>query len=280
MKMEAYTYITINPFNGRMYIGVHKSKEYDPKYKGSGKSLNKAFDKYGWENFLNYMIRAFETMNEAYDHEAYLIDRYDAVSNPKFYNMKAGGAGGWDYCHEVTASRKCVYDPSTGKFKRVEPDEVDQYLSNGWLPGIATGFSSKGKFVRIYVSNGEERHCIKDCDLPEWESRGYRQIKTDFSKGRIWVNNGVVSRRIYPDELEEFRSKGFVKGYLRNPKSKKRDRPKITVQEEPAEVPEPSPTLGRVWITNGSENRMVYPSELPIEGFWRGVTRRSKAKDN
>lgn len=55
--MYGYIYITVFKQSGRAYIGKHKGKP-DSKYKGSGKLLKKALDKYGFDNADTYIIDA------------------------------------------------------------------------------------------------------------------------------------------------------------------------------------------------------------------------------
>lgn len=59
--MIGYVYLTTNLINGRKYIGMHKKTYFDENYKGSGKILRQAFDKYGWENFKCEVLEWCET---------------------------------------------------------------------------------------------------------------------------------------------------------------------------------------------------------------------------
>ena len=45
--MYGYIYKTTNLINGKIYIGQHKSEEYDSSYYGSGKLIRRAIEKYG-----------------------------------------------------------------------------------------------------------------------------------------------------------------------------------------------------------------------------------------
>lgn len=69
-------------------------------------------------------------------------------------------------------------------------------------------------------------------------------------KGKIYVNNGIVSRMIHPDEFDNL-SADWVIGNIK----------------------------GRKWMTNGSSNTMVFPSEIDMyvsKGYWLGTTRKTK----
>lgn len=43
--MYGYIYKTTNLINGKIYIGQHKSEEYDSSYYGSGKKILRALKK-------------------------------------------------------------------------------------------------------------------------------------------------------------------------------------------------------------------------------------------
>ena len=86
-------YRITNKINGHIYIGQHKYEyESNPmgKYKGSGKILWLAYNKYGFENFeteiLYKRIRDKETVDAM---EIWAIEKY----KPE-YNITKGGSGG------------------------------------------------------------------------------------------------------------------------------------------------------------------------------------------
>lgn len=94
MERTYYTvYMTTNLINGKRYIGVHKTKNPDDDYLGSGKALNSAIQKYGKENFQKVVI--FNALNYDYAHEIeLLLVNKEWIESPDTYNMKVGGKGG------------------------------------------------------------------------------------------------------------------------------------------------------------------------------------------
>jgi group I intron endonuclease len=85
-----YIYITTNKTNGKRYIGQHKSKDWDPKYFGSGLYLKQAIKKYGIENFTCFPLAWAWNKKELNQLEIDYIAHY----KPE-YNIAVGGQGGF-----------------------------------------------------------------------------------------------------------------------------------------------------------------------------------------
>jgi len=92
--MKQYNiYKTTNLVNGKFYWGVHSSLDENDGYLGSGITLRKAIKKYGKENFRRVTKLLYDTAEEAYEGEAFIVDK-EMVENPASYNMHLGGKGG------------------------------------------------------------------------------------------------------------------------------------------------------------------------------------------
>lgn len=95
--MYGYIYETTNLINKKKYIGKHKSRYFDDKYYGSGKSFRKDLIKYGKENFSTRILEECNSQRELDKKETYYIELFDAVNSPKFYNNSYGGENeGWE----------------------------------------------------------------------------------------------------------------------------------------------------------------------------------------
>ena len=63
--------------------------------------LKQAIEKYGIENFKKEMLCQCASKEEANELERYYIKKYNAVEDPNFYNIAAGGdGGGFEYYAE------------------------------------------------------------------------------------------------------------------------------------------------------------------------------------
>ena len=83
-------YKTTNLLNGKIYIGVHGAD--NPDYLGSGVVLNKAIRKYGKQNFKRETLFEFDSLEEAFEKEAVLVNDGFIVRRDT-YNLKLGGLG-------------------------------------------------------------------------------------------------------------------------------------------------------------------------------------------
>lgn len=91
--MYGYIYLTINNITGKKYIGKHRSISFDDSYKGSGKYLIKAFNKYGKENFTCSILCECDSLEELNIKEIEYIKNFKAVESSDYYNLARGGEG-------------------------------------------------------------------------------------------------------------------------------------------------------------------------------------------
>lgn len=92
--MYGYIYKTTNNVNGKIYIGQHKSTEFDQNYYGSGKIIKLAIEKYGIENFCVDVLTYCNSKSELNSMERQLIKQYKSNDPNIGYNISSGGDGG------------------------------------------------------------------------------------------------------------------------------------------------------------------------------------------
>lgn len=88
-----YIYKVTNKVNGRSYVGQHLSNTYpnlDPKYHGSGKLLNRAYRKYGRDNFEEEILLWCSTKKEMNQKEKELTFEHRAFIEQGGYVLRAG----------------------------------------------------------------------------------------------------------------------------------------------------------------------------------------------
>ena len=97
---SGFVYEWINNINGKWYIGSHKGTP-DDGYKASGVAINKAFKKYGIENFTRHVFLCddFTSMEEM------VLTAKDAANDSMSYNM-TNEARGWGHINNCEKHKK------------------------------------------------------------------------------------------------------------------------------------------------------------------------------
>lgn len=173
---------------------------------------------------------------------------------------------------------------------------LDKYLSLGYKRGRFTGSSLKGK---IRVTNGQDNLVIDSSDkIPEGYRRGVSYSdRRKGNSGRKWINNGVNDKAVLVDELNKFLNTGEWKlGRLISSKLNKismiKDGHSIFIDKSLKSEYESNgytkgssensgKNKGRIFVTNGVRNKMIYESSLPEYeklGYYKGIARKPKRK--
>lgn len=251
--MYGYIYLTTNLVNGKKYIGMHKSCQFDPNYKGSGKILWDAIYKYGWDNFKVEILCECATKEDLLSAEKLEIDNRQAVTSREYYNIAQGGQGGdtitgkpdyLEYCNSLRGRKR---PPETGK--KISESEKGKYVSETTRRRISESRQGeKNPFYGKHLTEEHRNNISKGNSNPSEETR---QRHREATLGRVWINNGITCKQV---RLEGDLPEGWTFGMIRR-KSKIRN-------------------LGRFWITNGVVNRFIKDPEGIPEGWWRGCTRK------
>lgn len=156
----------------------------------------------GLENFELIIERDdFKTIEEAEENEKLLIEKYDSFLNG--YNLTKNGKGG--YVGTVQ-----LISPDKKSTIRVKPNEVDEYLSKGYIKGsnrrVVTD-PSTGKFFRVNVEEAEE--------LVNKKGWIYGSKLLSTTNGFIAITNESLkkNKKIPKTELENYLSLGWKKGF-------------------------------------------------------------------
>ncbi len=91
-----YLYRITNQVNGKIYVGVHKTKRLDDGYMGSGKVILAAIAKHGVENFHKEILETFDDAAQMFEREKEVVTE-EFLARDDTYNLRRGGTGGFDY---------------------------------------------------------------------------------------------------------------------------------------------------------------------------------------
>lgn len=97
--MYYYIYQITNLVNNKIYVGVHKTKDLNDGYMGSGKVIKDAINKYGINNFKKDILETFENADAMYAREKEIVTD-EFLLREDVYNLRRGGTGGWDYINK------------------------------------------------------------------------------------------------------------------------------------------------------------------------------------
>lgn len=99
-------YKITNWFNGKIYIGIHKTDDLNDNYMGSSKYLKNSIEKYGLGYFTREYLQIFDNPDDMYEMEAQLVNN-EFINNINTYNLKKGGLGGWDFVNKNMNIEHC-----------------------------------------------------------------------------------------------------------------------------------------------------------------------------
>ena len=227
--MYGYIYITTNLINNKKYIGQHKSDVFTEDYKGSGTALWNAIDKYGWENFKVELLEGCDSQDELNEREYYWTQYYDAVNSREFYNLREGG--NQPGISEETKSKisntlleyyksNCVFYETKKKIKmnhrNYQSDETRIKISES-RKGVKFSMEHRKKLSSNHCNVSKENNPFYGKHHSE-ESKMKLSMshknKTNETKNTRYMNNGEITIRVKPENIQDKLNEGFVYGRL------------------------------------------------------------------
>lgn len=208
--MHYYLYETKNNINGKIYVGVHKTKVLDDGYMGSGKVIKRAIEKHGLENFSKTILQFFETEEAMFARETEVVDD-DFLAREDTYNLRRGGMGGWDYLNknglsvllkeqfsrDPTLVRKAALLGNKAKNEKAEKDpEYKKYLKEIALHGLSV---SRQKYPKgtFFGKSHTDDHKKYMSNIMSIKSSGEKNSQF----GTMWITNGIENKKIKKNEV-------------------------------------------------------------------------------
>lgn len=223
--MKPYTYLLGWSSNNKFYYGVRYAKACDPAdlwetYFTSSKHV-KAFVACHGDPDIIQIRKVFDTRDQAIAWEHKVLRRLKVTQNNKWLNMTDNKAVNFERTPEImalisqkiSAKNKGRAPTFQGRKHTQEAKEKNRLAHLGKKTGRTSEHFTEEWKTRISQAN---KGRIRKQSLSEKEGRSFKVRETGFNKinaGRIWINNGLESIRVYPEQLESY--PGYTRGRLK-----------------------------------------------------------------
>lgn len=170
--MFYYLYEVKNNLNGKIYVGVHKTKSLDDGYMGSGKVISNAIRKHGIEHFTKIILERFETSGAMYAREKEVVTA-EFLMREDVYNLRRGGNGGFDY----------INDNGIAKFKNKRH--------------TAESKAKMAHIISLEERNSSSTRMLGNSNNKKIHLKGEQSINF----GTMWITDGTKSKKIKKTDL-------------------------------------------------------------------------------
>ncbi len=208
-------YKITNKLNQKIYIGMHKTKNLQDNYMGSGKLLKRAIQKYGEENFIKEILFIFNTAEEMFAKEKEIVNQLFIESN-NTYNIMEGGYGGYSYINE---SGKNIHHKNIEIRKKnlLTGDKIKEFLIEKglfeeWKQKVSTSLKEKWKRDGFHWTGRKHK---EDTKKKIGEKLKVAQSGAKNSQyGTCWVYHSETNKnlKIKKEQLQTYLTNGYVKG--------------------------------------------------------------------
>ena len=238
--MFGYIYKTTDLRNNKIYIGQHKSSEYDENYYGSGVIISKLLKKYSKDNFKNEILCECYSEEDLNNKEIEYITFYDSTNPDIGYNIATGGAFGDSGYH-------------LGMLGKHQSDYQKECASK----------------ANSYIRNDTIRENMRNARLKSWSNPDYRLKQSNSRKGRTPWNKGKTN--CYNQETKE-KISNKVSASLKDRWSNMSAEDKSMIGKNISKSKK-----GTICITDGFKSYFIKPDDWP-EYEQKGFYKMSLAK--
>lgn len=209
-----YVYRITNTVNGKQYVGVRKHA--DPErddYTGSGTLLRLAFKKYGPAAFTKEIVATFNDRAPAFELEQRIVD--DAfLAREDVYNLRRGGAGGFDYINKTGKNRTKKHTRS--QLAALVPTKIqnERRKARGEWNAYVSKMSRSVKTSQARLGNPFSGRCHSEAAKRKMRAKNSVLLrgKANGAYGTRWMVRGNVVERVSAQDVDERLAAGWALG--------------------------------------------------------------------
>ena len=226
--MFYYLYQITNLVNNKIYVGVHKTKDMNDGYMGSGKVIKRAMEKYGTGNFRKDILETFQDAKSMYAREKELVTE-EFLEREDVYNLRRGGHGGFDYINKTPGLNNRLsegYNRSVSPF--VNPEKYTHLNIEEIRKKAAV--SSALRMKKIHDDRKKNKTDFyeklwRKGNSPEARAKAKKTQKETFKKighsigkknsqfGTCWISHEKFGiKKCKKTELDGYINNGWIKG--------------------------------------------------------------------
>lgn len=196
--MFYYIYQITNLVNNKIYVGVHKTKNLDDGYMGSGKVIKRAIDTHGIDNFKKDILEFFENAELMYAREKEIVDD-EFLLREDTYNLRRGGYGGFDFLNKtgLNNSTKTKEQLSRGGISLSNLRKNDEEKMNKHRITCSNTMTNNHKngLMRYDTFIGKTHTEHTKSKISEKNSK-HQMGEGNSQYGTCWITNGLENRKI------------------------------------------------------------------------------------
>ena len=150
-------YKTTHAASGKIYVGMHKTKNPNDKYLGSGTIIGHAIKKHGQAAFSKEVLFVFDNHAEMVAKEIEVVD-VEFVTRDDNYNIRPGGDGGWVDTSSDTQRARAI----KSNIRQAELAAADPHFRDALKAAGSRTFRRLHQEGRINYSTFSGRHHTED----------------------------------------------------------------------------------------------------------------------
>jgi hypothetical protein len=185
-------YKTTNLVNGKYYFGVHKTKDPNDNYLGSGTYIERAVAKHGMEKFRKDVLFVYLEAESAFAKEDELIQCYRGC-DPLCMNLRKGGSGGFDWINRNGINNKAANGLKANR-NRIQKIANDPTFRQRWSEISKLGAAK----ARLNPKFGSKESSALGAAIwnKTWTGRKHTQAATEkMSVAKRGDRNTIFGRR-------------------------------------------------------------------------------------